>query len=89
MLFEDQAPEASVLEYLQHYQLATNGEAQKRLEFIKHARAYVYTYTTGYDLLKPLLGGNEKANWFRRLLEQPVTPSQLQTWGLEARDDRL
>jgi hypothetical protein len=89
MLFEDHASEASVLEYLQHYQLATKAEAQKRLEFIKHARAYMYTYTTGYDLLKPLLGGNDKVTWFQRLLEQPVTPNQLQTWGLEARAAKL
>jgi hypothetical protein len=85
MLFQDLKSEVSVLEYIEHYQLSTKAEAQKRLEFIKHARAYVYTYSTGYDLLKPLLKDTDKIVWFQRLLEQPVTPSQLKTWALETR----
>jgi hypothetical protein len=89
MLFEDSATQEGVLEYLQHHQLSTKAEAEKKLEFIKHARAYVYTYTTGYDLLEPLLVGNDKAIWFQRLLEQPVTPSLLRSWALETRDTRL
>jgi hypothetical protein len=89
MLFEDSATQEGVLEYLQHHQLSTKAEAEKKLEFIKHARAYVYTYTTGYDLLEPLLVGNDKAIWFQRLLQEPVTPSQLKSWALETRDARL
>jgi hypothetical protein len=89
MLFEDSATQEGVIEYLQHHQLSTKAEAEKKLEFIKHARAYVYTYTTGYDLLEPLLVGNDKAIWFQRLLQEPVTPSQLKSWALETRDARL
>jgi hypothetical protein len=85
ILFEDAQSEADVLEYIQHYQLLTPNQAQKKLEFVKYARAYVYTYTTGYDLLEPLLAGTDKAIWFQRLLEQPVTPSQLKSWALETR----
>ncbi len=85
MLFEEFQPEAKVLEYLRHHQLLTSTQADKRLEFIHHARAYVYTYTSGYDLLEPLLGGNDKLSWFKRLLEQPATPSQLKSWALETR----
>ncbi len=85
MLFEDFQPQAKVLEYLRHYQLLTAVQADKRIEFIHHARAYVYTYTTGFDLLEPLLGGNDKFTWFQRLLQEPVTPSQLKTWVLESR----
>ncbi len=85
MLFEEFQTPSAVLEYLQHYQLLTPTQADKRLEFIHHARAYIYTYTTGYDLLEPLLAGNDKLAWFQRLLEQPVTPSQLKAWALESR----
>jgi hypothetical protein len=83
MLFENLRSEVDVLEYIQHYQLLTPTQAQKKLEFVQYARAYVYTYTTGYDLLEPLLVGTDKAIWFQRLLEQPVTPSQLKSWALE------
>jgi hypothetical protein len=89
MLFQDQTSEATILEYLQHYLLSTTAEAHKRLEFIKHARAYVYTYTTGYDLLNSLFEQGDKTAWFQRLLEQPLTPSQLRTWVLGAGDAKL
>jgi hypothetical protein len=85
MLFEDFQNEADVLEYIQHYQLLTPIQAQKKLEFLHYARAYVFTYTTGYDLLEALLAGKDKFTWFQRLLEQPVTPSQLKAWALESR----
>lgn len=88
MLFEDQVPEASILEYLQHFQLSTKDEAKKRFEFIKYARGYVYTYSTGYDLLKPLLAGSDKVTWFQRLLLEPVTPSQLESWALDSRETK-
>jgi hypothetical protein len=89
LLFEDARSEADVLEYIQHYQLLTPNQAQKKLEFVHYARAYVYTYTTGFDLLEPLLAGNDRAIWFQRLLEQPVTPSQLKSWALETRGTKL
>jgi hypothetical protein len=85
MLFEDARSEADVLEYIRHYQLLTPTQAQKKLEFVKYARAYVYTYTSGFDLLEPLLAGIDKVIWFQRLLEQPATPSQLKSWALETR----
>ena len=85
MLFQDQESEKMVLAYLQHYGLHNVTEAQKKLEFIHHARAYVYTYTTGYDLLKTLFEQGDKTTIFKRLLEQPVTPSQLRDWADEAR----
>jgi hypothetical protein len=81
MLFQDGASEATILEYLQQYNLGTLEEVQKRLEFIKHNRAYVYTYSTGYDAIQPLLERHDKITTFNRLLEQPVTPSQLQNWN--------
>ncbi len=89
MLFEEQVPESSILEYLQHFQLSTKDEAKKRLEFIKYARGYVYTYSKGYDMLKPLLAGSDKVTWFQRLLLEPVTPSQLKSWALDSRETKL
>jgi hypothetical protein len=89
MLFEEFQSQADVLEYLRHYQLLSPTQADKRLEFIHHARAYVYTYTTGYDLLEPLLASDDKVTWFQRLLQEPVTPSQLKVWALETRASKL
>ncbi len=86
MLFEETQSEATVLEYIQHYQMLSTVQAQKKLEFIQYARAYVYTYTTGFDLLEALLAGNDKVAWFKRLLLEPVTPSQLKSWALDSRD---
>jgi Mor family transcriptional regulator len=89
MLFENQVDEPTILGYLKHYRLSNTAEAEKKLAFIKHARGYVYTYTTGYDQLKSLFERGDKVTMFQRLLEHPVTPSQLRAWVLEARDTRL
>jgi hypothetical protein len=124
LLHEEKRPEAEVLEYLQHYALATPERARKSLEFIANPtwRSYVFTYTAGGDLLdelfrvrqipsgtdsgpyangqipsgtddrpyasgqipfgtgeRPYASGNPET-WFRRLLEEPVTPSMVRAW---------
>lgn len=81
LYFQSHENDQTILEYLQHYKLSSLSEARKGLEFIKHARAYVYTYTTGYDLLQNLFLEGNKITWFKQLLEQPATPSQLRTWA--------
>lgn len=83
-LFQDHESEKTILEYLQHYGLHNLNEANKQLEFIHHARAYVYTYTTGYDLLKTLFEHGDKIEIFKRLLEQAFTPSGLRDWAAES-----
>ena len=85
MLFQDHETEITILEYIQHSGLHNLTEARKQLEFIHHARGYVYTYTTGHELLKTLFEHGDKIEIFKRLLEEPFTPSQLRDWAAETR----
>ena len=82
-LYEDGAGEAEVLRYFEHYGLKNSEEAKKSFEFITYptSRSYVFTYTVGYDLLKPLLKSDEADNWFARLLTEPVTPGTVRAWA--------
>lgn len=81
-LYEDGTDEAEVLHYIERYGLEAPDEAQKTLQFITHpiSRSYVFTYTAGYDLLKPLLSGRDSYAWFSRLLHEPVTPEIVREW---------
>lgn len=80
--YEDGVSEAEVLRYFEHYGLKNPKEAKKSLEFITYptSRSYVFTYTVGYDLLKPLLTGEDADSWFNRLLSEPVTPDTVRQW---------
>ncbi len=79
LLHQDGAKESEVLAYLERYDLATPEEAQKTLQFLTHPnfRSYSFTYTEGESLLRPLLKGSEGEAWFKRLLQEPLTPSAL------------
>ncbi len=81
-LYEDGADNAEVLHYVERYGLEAPDEAQKTLQFITHplSRSYVFTYTAGYDLLKPLLSGKAADVRFSRLLQEPVTPGTVREW---------
>jgi hypothetical protein len=73
--YQDGASEHDVLEYLSHYGLQTPERARKRLEFIRHARGYMFTYSVGYRLVNQARQKN--ANMFYRLLSEPFTPRKL------------
>jgi hypothetical protein len=74
-LYEDGASENEVLEYLAHYGLKTPDRARKNLQFIRHVRGYIFTYSVGYRLVNR--ARHKDANMFYQLLSEPFTPGQL------------
>ena len=82
LLHEEGRPEREVLDYLMHYEPASEERARKRLSFLASPlwRPYIFTYSVGYDLLGAWVdagGPGERHARFRRLLTQQVTPSEL------------
>jgi hypothetical protein len=84
MLHRDGASDADAVEYLSRYALMNRDRALKSLEFIKHpnSRAYVYTYTVGYRLVRDALQSGDRLAMYRRLLTEPMTPSQLRGFAV-------
>jgi hypothetical protein len=79
MLYQNGVSENEILEYLGHYGLKTPDRARKNLEFIHHARGYIFTYSVGYRLVNR--ARQQNANMFYRLLSEPFTPGQLRDLG--------
>jgi hypothetical protein len=77
LYYAGQLNKEQALDYLQTYGLSTPERAAKSLNFVTLYRAYVFTYTAGYDLIKKAAAGRSKWPLFRRLLDEPVLPSQL------------
>ena len=82
MLYDQQKNEAEIKQYLQKYGLRTEKESQQTIKFISDplSRSYIFTYHIGYDLLEELFADGNREAYFRRLLEEPVTPSQVRQW---------
>ena len=84
MLHDQNKDEAEIIRYLQKYGLMTEKEAQKSIRFISDGidRSYIFTYHMGYDLLAELFahGNRDREAYFKRLLEEPVTPHQIREW---------
>ena len=68
--------------YLQKYGLSTEKETDRAIRFISNPlyRSYIFTYHVGYDLLEELFSHGDREKYFARLLEEPVTPSQIRQW---------
>ena len=72
-----------VAEFLQTWNLTSPERARQSLRFLSSPlwRAYTSTYVEGYRLLDSWLGragdGIERADLFRRLLDEPLIPSAL------------
>lgn len=72
-----------VAEFLQRWSLSSPDRARQSLRFLSSPlwRAYISTYVEGYRLLGGWLGqvpaGAERADRFRRLLDEPLVPSSL------------
>jgi len=68
-----------VLDYMITYGLSSPERAEKGFSFISNPlfRAYIFTYTTGYDLITRAAGNDSKQNLFLNLLTKPLLPSQL------------
>lgn len=77
--YQDGTGENEILEYLGHYGLQTPERARKGLEFIRHARGYIFTYSVGYRLVNR--ARQKDAKMFYRLLSEPFTPGQLRDLG--------
>ena len=82
LLHDRGADEASVVDFLEHWLLATPERARQMLRFLTSPlwRAYISTYVEGYRLLgdwlvaDPAQAGLDR---FRRLLDEPLTPALL------------
>jgi hypothetical protein len=82
MLHDQQKTPEEISLYIQTYRLSTEKEAEKTINFISNPlyRSYVFTYHVGHDLLEELFAKGNREHYFRRLLEEPVTPSQVREW---------
>ena len=82
MLHDQRKSPGEVVSYLQKYELSTEEEASRAIRFMSGPldRSYIFTYTAGYDLLEELFCLADRDKYFGRLLEEPVTPSQIRGW---------
>ncbi|MGD8623788.1 MAG: DUF885 domain-containing protein, partial [Anaerolineae bacterium] len=71
--------------YVMRYGLSTPKEAEQTLRFLENPlfRSYIFNYSTGKDLLAPLLEGKDAAENYWRLLTEPFTPVQVEAWLAE------
>lgn len=85
LLHRDGRPPDEVQEYIERYGLRTPQEATQTMRFIQNPlfRSYIFNYATGKALLAPLLEGGDAVENFRRLLSEPLTPSQVRRWLAE------
>ena len=82
MLHDQKKSTGEIISYLQKYEMSTEKEANRAIQFISGPldRSYIFTYTAGYDLLEELFSIADRDKYFARLLEEPVTPSQIRGW---------
>jgi hypothetical protein len=82
MLHDQRKSKAEILRYLQNYGLSTEKEAEHTINFISNPlyRSYIFTYHMGYDLLDELFQHVDRDRYFRRLIEEPVTPGRVRQW---------
>lgn len=82
MLYDQKKSETEIKQYVQKYGLRSEKEAQQTLRFISDplSRSYVFTYHIGYDLLGDLFAHGNREAYFKRLLQEPVTPGQIRAW---------
>ncbi|MEV5833905.1 DUF885 domain-containing protein [Nocardia sp. NPDC052112] len=86
LLLHDQHRDVDeVVEFLQRWSLTTQERARQSLRFLSSPlwRAYISTYVEGYRLLGGWLDravdADDRADRFRRLLDEPLTPGALRT----------
>jgi hypothetical protein len=82
MLHDQGKSEEEIIQYLQRYGLSSEKEARQTIRFISDPldRSYTFTYEAGYNLLKELFQGVDRDHYFKRLIDEPVTPSQVRQW---------
>jgi len=81
MLHRDGAGEEAVVKYIQRYGARTEKQARQSYRFISNPlfRSYVFNYHYGHDLLRRYVETGDRVERFRSLLEQPFTPSRLES----------
>ena len=83
LLHDQGVDETEVARYIMRYSLATENEARKSVSFISDPlyRSYIFTYRYGAELLDALFDAKgDRDLWMKRLLIEPVTPSQIRSW---------
>jgi len=81
LLHDRGASDDEVIAYGRRYGLSSEKEAQKSIQFAKDPlwRSYGFNYSLGYELISKLLSSVEnKDQMFARLLQEPMTPAQVQ-----------
>ena len=73
-----QLNEAQTIDYIRTYALANEKRARQSFRFMTNPlfRSYGFTYTQGYQLIEEASPGDKTA-LFKRLLVEPILPSQL------------
>jgi len=81
LLHDRGASTDDVVAYLCRWGLVPEERARKSLEFLTSPlwRAYTSTYAEGYRLLGAWLDAGDEHERFRRLLDEPLTPSAIAT----------
>jgi hypothetical protein len=82
LLYEEKRPVDEVRNYLQTYMVSSPERVEKRLEFLQTptSRSYVFTYTTGKDLLQDLFKKGNTQDLFSKLLHEAFTPGMIREW---------
>lgn len=81
MLHRDRDDEGAVIRYLERYGARTEKQARQSYRFISNPlfRSYVFNYHYGYSLLRRYVEVGDRVERFRVLLEQPLTPSRVES----------
>lgn len=80
LLYRDRAPENEIIEYGIRFGLMDEEQGHHLLRFCRDplSRSYTYNYSLGRDLVAAFLAqADAKAEAFRRLLDEPFTPTQI------------
>jgi len=82
LLHGERQSEDDVLAYLLRYWSSTADEARRYIRFLTNPvfRSYSFTYSAGHDLLTRLFEQHGKVEVFKRVLSEPLTPSDLREW---------
>jgi hypothetical protein len=82
MLHDQKKSADEVRSYLQTYGLNTEQEAEQGIKFFSNPlyRSYIFTYHVGRELLEELFHYVDRDSYFARLVEEPVTPTQVRQW---------
>jgi hypothetical protein len=82
MMHDQKKSEREIIQYLQKYGIYTEKQIQQTIDFISNPlyRSYIFTYHVGYDLLEELFQHGDRDHYFKRIIEEPVTPGLVRQW---------